>query len=98
MNSFFSPPRRVRWASTPREAISSDAAAAGPAEKEAPGGGVVRRPRLHRLLPLPRNELRRGDADGARRMDTGQFEIASVNPVTRGQWPFRPAATRGNKK
>ena len=83
MNSFFSPPRRVRWASTPRETISSDAAAAGPAEKEAPGGGVVRRPRLHRLLPLPRNELRRGDADGARRMDTGQFASwhLRVNPI-----------------
>ena len=45
-----------------------------PAEKEALGGGVVRRPRLHRLLPLPRHELDRSDAaDGARGLDAGQF-------------------------
>ena len=51
-----------------------DAAVDGPAEKGAPDGGVVRRPRLHRLLPLPRHELDRSDAaDGARGLDAGQF-------------------------
>ena len=53
-----------------------DAAVVGPSasEEEASGYcGVVRRPRLHRLLPPPRHELNRGIPDGTRRLDSGQF-------------------------
>ena len=72
---------RGRFSPAPNAAVGGC-----PAEKEA---GVVRRPRLHRRIPLPpRHELHRSDADGARGMDTGQFaywsSLLQGDPSPRG--------------